>query len=531
MREFNRVHYGNRSIGTLQFTKALVERTHLLMFNKILHKLTLATVVSSAIISTAVAQAAETFSIDNMALNTNNLFGKLDNEPKLAIYTRNDSDFDQQFDRMPGNQKDSFLLKHRSTSTANQGKCLNAHYIQQQEKPINVWKCDATDADQNWNLLDLQNGYYLIKLAGTNLCIDTPTRKNGEFVHLWTCDSTNPNQRWLSSAYVPVSGPKIIIRQNTTTLNFSRGQQWITYTNYKFIFQPDGNLVLYNPQGKAIWATGTFGTGADLLAVQTDGNVVLYDHGKAVWATNTWGHSGDYFAIQPDGNVVVYDSNNRPLFDTGTYGGKVGTFTASANWLNPQKVGYFDNFIPWSDTDWENQINSAKALDYINTNPNSDIGKIYRDLTNDLFGQNFPITGAYISDDYYRETGGAKGYHGGIDIAAPLGTPVKTLVSGKVVVADDKNWGLLTIQDANGINHMYMHLSKILVSLNKSVTAGQVVANTGNTGADNSHLHYEIDRTEFPYGALQIPAAKTKNEFRQRTYNPLKDYWQMKRKG
>jgi hypothetical protein len=71
-----------------------------------------------------------------------------------------------------------------------------------------------------------------------------------------------------------------ILKPGASDLNFYPGQQWVTSTNYKFIFQPDRNLVLYNPQGKAIWATGTYNTTADRFSVQRDGNVVLYDGGK-----------------------------------------------------------------------------------------------------------------------------------------------------------------------------------------------------------------------------------------------------------
>ena len=196
---------------------------------------------------------------------------------------------------------------------------------------------------------------------------------------------------------------------------------------------------------------------------------------------------------------------------------------------NPLPAKYYDSLASWSDTNWENAINSGAAINAINSNPSLDHAKVYRDLSNDLFGKFFPIGGAYISDDYYRETGGTVGYHGAIDISATSGTPVKTIVSGKVVLADMR-WGLLTIQDANGNNHIYMHLSKFLVSQGQSVSAGQIVANTGSTGASNPHLHYEIARNAYPYGALQTPAAKTKDDFRARTFNPLKDYWLMRRR-
>ena len=60
--------------------------------------------------------------------------------------------------------------------------------------------------------------------------------------------------------------------------------------NHKLVVQPDGNLVLYNGSGQALWHTGTFGKGPAKLVVQPDGNLVLYNgSGQALWHTNTFG--------------------------------------------------------------------------------------------------------------------------------------------------------------------------------------------------------------------------------------------------
>lgn len=171
------------------------------MLKKLWHKLALAAVASSVIIGTAAAQASETFFVqEGKALNTNNLFGKIDGQPRMSIWQRNDSDSDQQFDRLPGN-RGGILLKHRST-----GKCLNAARLWNGAE-MNVWNCDANDSDQNWNLVDVGNGFNLIKRTGTNLCVDTPTRNDGGIVHLWDCDSNNGNQRWKSSVWGSPTSP------------------------------------------------------------------------------------------------------------------------------------------------------------------------------------------------------------------------------------------------------------------------------------------------------------------------------------
>jgi hypothetical protein len=113
----------------------------------------------------------------------------------------------------------------------------------------------------------------------------------------------------------------ITIKTNGKNLEFARGTEWTTCSGYKFIFQNDANLVLYNPSEQAIWNTGTNQAAPDTFVVQADGNMVLYkDGGIPVWHTITGGNAGAFLAIQWDGNVVVYDRNGNPIWFTNTTG-------------------------------------------------------------------------------------------------------------------------------------------------------------------------------------------------------------------
>ena len=52
--------------------------------------------------------------------------------------------------------------------------------------------------------------------------------------------------------------------------------------------QRDGNLVVYNAQGRPVWASGTDGNPGSWLWVQNDGNLVIYrPDGAPIWASNT----------------------------------------------------------------------------------------------------------------------------------------------------------------------------------------------------------------------------------------------------
>jgi len=119
--------------------------------------------------------------------------------------------------------------------------------------------------------------------------------------------------------------------------NYRTGLEWTTTTNYRLVFQPDGNLVLYDNSWRALWATGTERR-ADTLSVQDDGNVVLYSGNQAIWNTRTQGNGRTSLILQCDGNLVVYDSNRRPLWASNTDGDRQGSTIGQDRLIgSPQK--------------------------------------------------------------------------------------------------------------------------------------------------------------------------------------------------
>jgi hypothetical protein len=49
--------------------------------------------------------------------------------------------------------------------------------------------------------------------------------------------------------------------------------------------------------------------------MQTDGNFVIYDAGgAAIWSTDTQGHQGARLAVQDDGNLVVYRADGLAVW-------------------------------------------------------------------------------------------------------------------------------------------------------------------------------------------------------------------------
>ena len=86
--------------------------------------------------------------------------------------------------------------------------------------------------------------------------------------------------------------------------------------------------------------------------------------------------------------------------------------------------------------------------------------------------------------------------HKGIDIAAPIGTPIVAAASGEVISAGWNSGGygnLVKVKHPNGSVTMYAHNHRIMVRRGQKVRQGQQIAKMGSTGrSTGSHLHFEI---------------------------------------
>jgi hypothetical protein len=87
-------------------------------------------------------------------------------------------------------------------------------------------------------------------------------------------------------------------------------------------------------------------------------------------------------------------------------------------------------------------------------------------------------------------------YHNGIDLAAPLGTPVLAAAGGTVVAAGKSSDGavIVKIRHDNGYTTLYGHLDPSLqVSVGQRVVAGQSIGKVGMTGITTGpHLHFGL---------------------------------------
>ncbi len=122
-----------------------------------------------------------------------------------------------------------------------------------------------------------------------------------------------------------------------------------------------------------------------------------------------------------------------------------------------------------------------------------------------------PSAQVTITSGYYARpvSGGKKsqGIHGynGIDIAAPIGTPVMASAAGTVVVSRTGGYNggygtYVVVSHPNGTQTLYAHMSQNYVSMGSAVTQGQVIGAIGLTGrTTGAHLHFEVRGAKNPF--------------------------------
>jgi len=111
---------------------------------------------------------------------------------------------------------------------------------------------------------------------------------------------------------------------------------------------------------------------------------------------------------------------------------------------------------------------------------------------------------------YLRPIVGGKksqGIHGnnGVDLAAPIYTPVLASADGKIIVSRKGGYNggygtYIVISHANGTQTVYAHMSVDNVSVGDWVSQGQVIGAVGMTGKTTGpHLHFEVRGAKNPF--------------------------------
>jgi murein DD-endopeptidase MepM/ murein hydrolase activator NlpD len=119
-----------------------------------------------------------------------------------------------------------------------------------------------------------------------------------------------------------------------------------------------------------------------------------------------------------------------------------------------------------------------------------------QEINGDLFI--WPITGRITSPYGYRAdpfTGVGRQFHSGIDIGAISGTPIRSAMSGRVIVAgwSDVYGNYVVVNHHSGYRTLYAHMSIIRVKTGEYVATGQRLGDVGSTGRSTApHLHFTV---------------------------------------
>ena len=168
--------------------------------------------------------------------------------------------------------------------------------------------------------------------------------------------------------------------------------------------------------------------------------------------------------------------------------------------------GNIDEFVPRDELSVDSSLTNS---DFVTVSPNSQDSILRKyvenedkfNLTNnELVIENkmffSPIKGEITQSFNFNEN------HFAIDIAADIGTPVKSVLDGKIIFSE---WSLETgyvvvIDHGENIISVYKHNSKILKEQNDFVQAGEVIAYSGNQGnlSTGPHLHFELWKNGTP---------------------------------
>jgi len=136
------------------------------------------------------------------------------------------------------------------------------------------------------------------------------------------------------------------------------------------------------------------------------------------------------------------------------------------------------------------------------------LGKTENHLLDDNFYESFqnmffdyaretPLRGP-ITSHFGEQRGKSNVFHNGTDIGAPLGTPIKSMISGKATVYHSSGgYGnyIVIYNEQTAEEVLYAHCSRIMVSTGTIVRNGEVVARVGSTGfSSGPHLHIEFKK-------------------------------------
>lgn len=122
----------------------------------------------------------------------------------------------------------------------------------------------------------------------------------------------------------------------------------------------------------------------------------------------------------------------------------------------------------------------------------------------------FRITSRFSNSRFHPVLKRYRAHHG-VDYAAPVGTPVKSIGAGKVIAKGYEGGGgnYVKVQHNSVYTTTYMHLSKFAkdIKVGSSVQQGEVIGYVGSTGLSTGpHLDFRVHKNGQPINPLRMEA-------------------------
>lgn len=120
--------------------------------------------------------------------------------------------------------------------------------------------------------------------------------------------------------------------------------------------------------------------------------------------------------------------------------------------------------------------------------------------------------------------------HLGTDYGAPVGTPVQTIGSGRVVFAGRKggDGNMVKVAHSQGYETMYLHLSRIYVHNGERVDIGKTIGLVGMTGlATGPHLDFRIENKGkfLNFEKLGLPPSEPVSKRNRAEFAAVREQW------
>lgn len=156
--------------------------------------------------------------------------------------------------------------------------------------------------------------------------------------------------------------------------------------------------------------------------------------------------------------------------------------------------------LPTTDNAWDRASGDDILFDGNSSNGESSVEtkQVFNNLSTTILGQQYRMSAGYAYDQSYKIGYGT--WHAGVDIAAPLGTPVRTAVGGTVIELQrtpESTNRFVAVQGDDGHLWVYGHLQSLQVPIGGRVNAGQQLASIGNPAAPHLHLEVQPNRRTY----------------------------------